>query len=79
MRAIASAILLFVISLIGLGLGPFLVGVLSDFLKPEYGEESLRIALMFVFLFNIWAGIHYYIAGLTLREDLDSNPDLLLD
>ncbi|MFP5468475.1 MAG: spinster family MFS transporter, partial [Alphaproteobacteria bacterium] len=32
MRAIASAILLFVISLIGLGLGPFGVGVLSDYL-----------------------------------------------
>jgi len=79
MRAIASAILLFVISLIGLGLGPFGVGVLSDYLKPEFGEESLRIALMFVFLFNIWAGIHYYIAGLTLREDLDSNPDLIAD
>jgi MFS family permease len=79
MRAMASAILLFVISLIGLGLGPFLVGVLSDYLKPVYGEESLRIALMFVFLFNIWAGIHYYIAGLTLREDLDSNPDLVAD
>ncbi|MFZ5929630.1 MAG: spinster family MFS transporter [Pseudomonadota bacterium] len=79
MRAIASAILLFVISLIGLGLGPFGVGVLSDYLKPEFGEESLRIALMFVFLFNIWAGIHYYIAGLTLREDLDSNPDLISD
>ncbi len=76
MRAMASAILLFVISLIGLGLGPFLVGVLSDFLKPEYGEESLRVALIFVFLFNIWSGIHYYIAGRTLREDLDANPDL---
>ena len=79
MRAMASAILLFVISLIGLGLGPFLVGVLSDYLKPEYGEESLRIALMFVFLFNIWSGIHYYIAGLTLRADLDANPDLVSD
>jgi len=79
MRAIASAILLFVISLIGLGLGPFGVGVLSDYLKPEFGEESLRISLMFVFLFNIWAGIHYYIASLTLREDLDSNPDLISD
>ena len=79
MRSIASAILLFVISLIGLGLGPFGVGVLSDYLKPEFGEESLRISLMFVFLFNIWAGIHYYIAGLTLREDLDSNPDLIAD
>ncbi len=75
MRAIASAILLFVISLIGLGLGPFLVGVLSDYLKPEYGEESLRISLTFAFLFNILAGVHYYFAGLTLREDLDSNPD----
>lgn len=79
MRAIASAILLFVISLIGLGLGPFLVGVLSDYLKPEYGEESLRMALILTFLFNVWSGIHYYLAGRTLREDLDSNPDLAAD
>ena len=74
-RAMASAILLFVISLIGLGLGPFLVGVLSDYLKPAYGEESLRIALLLTFLFNIWSAVHYYLAGRTLREDLDSNPD----
>ena len=74
-RAMASAILLFVISLIGLGLGPFLVGVFSDYLKPVYGEESLRMSLLLTFLFNIWSAVHYYIAGRTLREDLDSNPD----
>jgi len=74
MRAIASAILLFIISLIGLGLGPFLVGVFSDLLRPEFGEESLRIALSFVFLVNLWSGIHYMLAGRTLRADLDSNP-----
>lgn len=74
-RAMASAILLFVISLIGLGLRPFLVGVFSDYLKPAYGEESLRMALLLTILINIWSAVHYCIAGRTLREDLDSNPD----
>ena len=38
MRALASAILLFIINLIGLGLGPWFVGMISDALKPAYGS-----------------------------------------
>ena len=38
MRAVAAAILLFVLNLIGMGLGPTLVGVLSDVLMPTTGE-----------------------------------------
>ena len=46
MRALVSAILLFIINLVGLGLGPQVVGVLSDLLKPEPGRgvRSLRAA-----------------------------------
>ena len=42
-EALAKAIL--VINLIGLGLGPTMVGVLSDYFAPKYGQESLWQAL----------------------------------
>ena len=47
MRAVAAAILLFVLNIIGMGLGPTLVGWLSDLLMPYSGEESIRYALLF--------------------------------
>jgi len=46
MRAVASAIAMFMLNLIGMGLGPQAVGILSDWLAPEYGAESLRWALL---------------------------------
>jgi MFS family permease len=45
MRGVAVAITMFVSSLIGQGLAPWLIGVFSDLLKPAYGEESLRLTL----------------------------------
>ena len=76
MRAIAAAGLLFVLNLIGMGLGPMLVGVLSDFLKPQLGAEALRYALIVAVAINLWSALHYYLAAKTLRADYDSNPDL---
>jgi len=76
MRAIAAAGLLFVLNLIGMGLGPMLVGVLSDFLKPQLGAEALRYALIVAVAINLWSALHYYLAAKTLRQDYDSNPDL---
>ena len=71
MRALASAILLFVLNLIGLGLGPVAAGALSDFLKPEYGEMSIRYSLFILAVFgNLWSASHYYFASKTLRNDL---------
>jgi predicted MFS family arabinose efflux permease len=46
MRALCSAILFFVLNMIGLGLGPFLTGLLSDMLAPAYGVDSLRYAML---------------------------------
>lgn len=71
MRSTASAILLFVLNLIGLGLGPVFAGFLSDTLKPEYGEESIRYSLLILAVAgNIWSALHYYLASGTLRADL---------
>ena len=42
MRATASAMFLFINNLIGLGLGTFVIGTISDALKGQYGDEALR-------------------------------------
>jgi predicted MFS family arabinose efflux permease len=44
-HAKATALLFFLMQ-IGFGLGSFLIGVLSDFLRPQLGTESLRYALL---------------------------------
>jgi hypothetical protein len=72
MRAVASAILLFILSLVGLGLGPQAVGVMSDLLAARCGGESLRYALVLAGVVNIGASLHYVLAGRTLRRDLQS-------
>jgi MFS family permease len=73
MRALASAILLFIINLIGLGLGPTLVGFLSYKLQPTYGDESLRYALLWVVVGGAsWATLQYLLAGRTLARDLQA-------
>ena len=73
MRATTSAILLFIINLIGLGLGPQTVGLASDLLTPVYGREAIRYALLAVVVTgSVWAALHYFAAARTLREDLQA-------
>jgi len=74
MRALASAILFFVLNLIGLGLGPLVTGFISDALEPRFGTESLRYALVIVVLVYGWCAVHYFIAAKSLREDLAAAP-----
>lgn len=48
MRAMSSAVLFFILNLIGLGLGPMLVGNVSDYLtaNTDLGQEALRWAMI---------------------------------
>ena len=69
MRSVAAAICLFLLNIIGMGLGPQGVGILSDILAPEYGNESLRYSLMVFSLLNLWCAWHYFLAARTLHED----------
>jgi hypothetical protein len=71
MRAVASAILLFVVNLIGLGLGPQVVGALNDALRPSYGDAAVRYSLAgVVVVMHVWAALHFALAARTLRRDL---------
>lgn len=72
MRSVAAAVLLFILNIIGLGLGPSVTGYLSEMLRPEFGQESLRWALLIVGLVNVWAAYHYYVAGKHLQGDLEA-------
>ena len=74
MRAMASAILLFVLNLIGLGFGPMLTGFVSDYLTPEFGNDGLRYALCLTMLINIWCAFHYYCCLKTIKQDIDRAP-----
>jgi MFS family permease len=72
MRATAAAILLFIINLIGLGLGPLAVGILSDWLNKGMGmgsAEGVRWALIISTLFGLVAFACFWLARRTIRED----------
>jgi len=57
MRATASASFLLINNLIGLGIGPFLIGGLSDALKHSYGAEALRYAAVACTSFYVLAAL----------------------
>ncbi len=73
MRAMASAILYFVLNLIGLGLGPLTVGILSDLFAEPFGEDNLRYAMAtaltigFLGIYFLWMGSR------SLNRDLEDN------
>lgn len=70
MRTVASALLLFVINFIGMGLGPLIAGALSDYFTPLYGKDALAYALLTMSFLNIWAAVHFWIAGHDFESDL---------
>ncbi|MEM1436809.1 MAG: MFS transporter [Pseudomonadota bacterium] len=74
MRALAAALLLFILNIIGLGLGPQFTGVLSDVLNAttELGSAgALKWSMLLCLGFNVVSALCYLRAGRYLREDLE--------
>lgn len=69
-RATASAILGFVMNIVGLGLGPQIIGIASDLLKPSFGEESLRFALLGSTALGLVGAVLYFRASRSYRADI---------
>jgi len=73
MRAMAVAIHLFVVSILGGGVGPWLVGRWSDSLRASEGEQGVRFALLGAFSIGvIGAGLFYLLAARTLVRDAEA-------
>jgi MFS family permease len=70
MRALSSAILFLVLNLIGLGFGPMVVGMISDFLAPSLGPESLRWAMSIIILVSVASTTLFFISAKKWAEDL---------
>lgn len=76
MRAVASALLLFLLNIIGLGLGPMTTGILSDLLRESFGDDSLRYSLLIIgAVIGPWSAWHYFVAGRHIEADLDRVDD----
>lgn len=70
MRSVALAIIFLMANLIGFGLGPIVVGVLSDLLNPSFGQESLRYAMLVFSPGLLWAAFHFWRASSTIEADI---------
>ena len=68
-RATASGGFLLINNLIGLGVGPLLIGTISDQLRASYGADSLRIAALAVLVFYLVASGLMYLASRSLERD----------
>jgi len=77
MRATASASFLLINNLVGLGVGPWLIGRISDSLKTTYGVDALRNAAAACTAFYLLAALLTLIAVKSLRKcwvEDDSHP-----
>jgi len=69
MRATASAVFLFINNLIGIGLGTYAIGALSDALRVQFGENALRYSIMAGTSFYIAAALLFFLAARWLESD----------
>jgi MFS family permease len=76
MRSVAASVLLFIQTMIGLTLGPAIVGLMSDGLQATHGRHSLAYAMALIGIVNVWAAAHYFWAARKYREDLAATARL---
>lgn len=69
MRATASASFLLVNNLVGIGLGDFILGAMSDGFKARFAEESLRYSILAGSGFYVLAAILFLISSRLLARD----------
>ena len=69
MRTTASALFLFVNNLLGIGVGTYYFAAVADFLKPQYGDESMLYSLYTGGVFYLTAVVLMLLASRTLRKD----------
>lgn len=69
MRSTASAIFLLFNNLLGIAVGFYYFGWMSDLLAPRFGEESLRWAIYTGMGFYLLAAILLIVASRTLKRD----------
>jgi len=70
LRATASALNLFVVNMIGFGLGPLVIGMMNDLLAERFGLGAIRWSMLAVALIGTVSSGLFWLASRHLREDL---------
>jgi predicted MFS family arabinose efflux permease len=71
-RATTLALVMLLANLIGMGLGPQVIGIVSDLLVPVVGKDSLRYAMLMMSFVALWAGYHFWQVGRSVDADLEN-------
>lgn len=72
MRPMGTAIFIFMFNLIGVGVGPTLVGIASEYVFSEYGQRSLAYALLIMQFAGLWGAWHYWRVTQFMTEKIPS-------
>ncbi len=67
LRAFAASLFLIVLTLLGAGGGPLLIGVMSDVLAPRFGASSLGYSMFVVKLLGMMLFVHMFLLLKHLR------------
>jgi MFS family permease len=70
LRATAAAVFLLIVNLVGAGLGPSLVGVLSDLFKASAGSQSLQFALVVISPAYLVGALILWLGSVTMAADI---------
>ncbi|HEY8594170.1 MAG TPA: MFS transporter [Devosiaceae bacterium] len=72
MRPMATAIFMFAFSVIGVGLGPTLIGLLSDTMFAAAGDRSLGWSIVAIQTIGVWGAFHYLVAMKTIPRAMQA-------
>ena len=70
LRALAASNNVVLAGVVGVALGPFLTGVISDALTPRFGTDALRYALGAASLSAALGGVFFLLASMTFGREL---------
>ncbi len=70
MRALASAVVLLTATCFGQGLGPLVVGLITDALKTDYGPDAIRYSLLTAALTTTLGALLFVAAAPSIRSDI---------
>jgi MFS family permease len=68
-RTMTGAILLFVLNLVGLGVGPVYVGWIADKMEPAHGDQALAYGYAGVIPFVVLTVVAHLVAGASIARD----------
>ena len=74
-RSLAVAVHLLLVNLLGLGIGPVVIGGLNDLFYDDLGDGAIRYTMLIAALTNIVACGFYLIAARTVRQEIAAVED----